>query len=218
MGGKRAKQKSDDSNCDEEDGPKELLSKYRLACSDLGLDPNDALVSSLTNQANPHCGKQILLERVANFRTSHCRSLVMAVLGRTGVEKDSKNIPNVYKALKELRILRTEVGEDGVVALADLLRLSEQKIDINFFELLECGVGPIGAKALGRGLSCGMNKSVLTLILDYNPNLACIGTVALCEGLKSNSSLKKLSLKRCGIGISGAVGRRMRNRFLVCHA
>mmetsp|Transcript_6620 Transcript_6620/g.9782 ORF Transcript_6620/g.9782 Transcript_6620/m.9782 type:complete len:354 (-) Transcript_6620:1483-2544(-) len=212
MGGKGAKQKSKNNTnvCDEgNDGPRELLSRYKTACSDQGLEPNSALVSALSNDANPNCGKQILLEKADDFRSGHCRSLVMAILGRshhqlTGVEEKSIIKANACKALKELRIWRTKLGEDGVIILADLLRLGEQNIDINFFELLECGVGPLGAKALGRSLSCGMNKSVLTLSLDYNPILACIGTTALCEGLKSNSSLKKLSLQRCNIGFGGA--------------
>jgi len=216
MAGKGAKQKSNDNInvCDEEnDGPRELLSRYKTACSDQGIEPNSSLVSTLTNDANPNCGKQILLEKADDFRSGHCRSLVMAILGRshhhlTGVEGKSIIKANSFKALKELRIWSTEVGEDGVITLADLLRLGEQDIDVNFFELLECGVGPLGAKALGRGLSCGMNNSVLTLSLDYNPTLACIGTIALCEGLKSNSSLKKLSLQRCNIGFGGATGTR----------
>ena len=48
-----------------------------------------------------------------------------------------------------------------------------------------------------------MNKSLLVLSLDFNENLGSEGVSALCGGLRTNSSLKKLSLRYCCIDKMG---------------
>ena len=45
-----------------------------------------------------------------------------------------------------------------------------------------------------------MNKSLVTLNLDFNPEIGSKGGIAaLCIGLRTNSTLKKLSLRHCSI-------------------
>jgi len=48
-----------------------------------------------------------------------------------------------------------------------------------------------------------MNNSLVTLILDSNTRLGSVGTKNLCKGICTNSRLKKLSLKYCGIDQDG---------------
>jgi len=48
-----------------------------------------------------------------------------------------------------------------------------------------------------------MNKTLLTLKLDYNNTLGSDGIIALAKGLKLNSTLQVLSLKFCGIDEKG---------------
>jgi len=48
-----------------------------------------------------------------------------------------------------------------------------------------------------------MSKSLVSLILDFNSSIGCDGFAALCNGLRLNSSLKRLSVRHCGIGCSG---------------
>lgn len=48
-----------------------------------------------------------------------------------------------------------------------------------------------------------MNKSLLSLVLDFNGNLGVDGIGALCKGLRTNSSLLKLSLRYCSIDGEG---------------
>lgn len=48
-----------------------------------------------------------------------------------------------------------------------------------------------------------MMKSLVNLNLDYNSNLGSDGVVALAKGISSNSTLKKLSLRYCGIDEKG---------------
>lgn len=48
-----------------------------------------------------------------------------------------------------------------------------------------------------------MNTTLSTLILDFNETLRSDGVAALCKGLSTNSTLKKLSLKYCNIDKDG---------------
>jgi len=57
--------------------------------------------------------------------------------------------------------------------------------------------------ALGRSLCVGMNRTLSTLVLDFNRTLGSDGVAALCKGLSTSSTLKKLSLKHCNIDERG---------------
>jgi Ran GTPase-activating protein (RanGAP) involved in mRNA processing and transport len=48
-----------------------------------------------------------------------------------------------------------------------------------------------------------MNNTLVTLILDFNRSLGSEGIENLCRGLCTNSTLKKLSVKFCGIDQNG---------------
>ena len=48
-----------------------------------------------------------------------------------------------------------------------------------------------------------MNKSLMTLKLNYNSSLGAEGVTALCRGLRTNSTLKQLHLPYCGVGPLG---------------
>ncbi len=52
-------------------------------------------------------------------------------------------------------------------------------------------------------LNIQMMKSLVNLNFDYNSNLGSDGIVALAKGISSNSTLKKLSLRYCGIDEKG---------------
>ena len=105
----------------------------------------------------------------------------------------------MYKQLQELRVWRSNIGDDGASSLAELLRLGGAEIQLQYLELTDNNITASGAFALGRSLSCMMNRSLLTLSLDYNMSLKSEGVAALCMGLRTNSTLKKLSLQYCDI-------------------
>ena len=48
-----------------------------------------------------------------------------------------------------------------------------------------------------------MNTTLSTLVMDFNRTLGSNGVEALCRGLATNSTLKKLSLKHCNIDENG---------------
>ncbi|GMI24158.1 hypothetical protein TeGR_g9572 [Tetraparma gracilis] len=97
--------------------------------------------------------------------------------------------------MQELRVWGANIGDDGASSIAELLRLGGAEIQLAYLELTNNGISAAGAFALGRSLSCMMNRSLMTLVLDYNRELGSDGCAALCRGLRTNSTLKKLSLK-----------------------
>ena len=107
------------------------------------------------------------------------------------------------KLVKSVRIWRSDVNDDGAACLAELLRLGGAEVAISYLELLDNNVGFRGAKALGTSLSHGQNRSLLTLKLDYNATLGTDGCKALCQGLRTNETLKQLHLPYCAIDGAG---------------
>ena len=107
--------------------------------------------------------------------------------------------PMLYKTLQELRIWGANIGDDGASSIAEILRLGGAEIQLQYLELTNNGITAVGAFALGRSLSCMMNLSLITLNLDYNISLGSEGVAALCQGLRTNSTLKKLSLRYCNL-------------------
>lgn len=163
-----------------------------------------------------------------------CRALVAAILGEVGFPESSTSNSDsstnegigkesklksggaggdvactVYTAFQEIRIWRSRIGNDGARAIARLLSKCDSSnngvnIKINLLDLLGNEIGPRGALSLGRSLCMGVNKSLLSLKLDFNRSLGCDGMVALAKGLKLNCTLKFLSLKFCRIGVRGS--------------
>jgi hypothetical protein len=143
-----------------------------------------------------------------------CRALVNAMIGKV----DDSSIQRPFAATKDLRILRSGIKDGGAVAISTLLFATARRKSINtalddaameqpewrieYLELADNGITSSGASSLGRALSVGMNKTLTSLVLDFNM-LMSDGVAALCKGLSTNSSLKLLSLKHCGIDEKG---------------
>lgn len=139
-----------------------------------------------------------------------CRALVNAMIGDGATQQ-------LFTATKDLRILRSGIKDGGAFAISTLLFATarrksikaaaegdvqpEWKIEI--IELVDNDISASGASAIGRGLSVGMNKSVVSLVLDFNRTLQSDGVAALCKGLATNSTLKRLSLRHCEIDEKG---------------
>ena len=226
------KKESQEEQVPPEDDPARVLDLYESQCRAIGvaLNPTDPITTSFTDTENKNFGKQILIDGDCGWSNGHCRALVLALLGRepikealsqekqsTLISSDSKctygekseneEFPKriKYRPLKEIRIWRSPISDSGAKALAELFWSAGDTIEIGVstVEIMDCPIGTDGFAAIGRALSCGMNQSIMTLNLDCNLKLGQ-GIFALCDGLKSNSSLKNLSFKRCGIDSNGA--------------
>lgn len=136
-----------------------------------------------------------------------CRALVNAMIGNINIDESS--IQHPYAATKDLRILRSGIKDGGADAISSLLfatARSDQQTEwkIEYLELTDNDISASGAYSIGRGLSVGMNKTLTSLVMDFNRTLQSDGVAALCKGLATNSTLKNLSLKHCGIDETGA--------------
>ena len=81
-----------------------------------------------------------------------------------------------YKLLSSLRLWKSNVGDDGAAAIAEVLRLGGADVKIGYLELLDNNIGPKGAMSIGQSLAQGRNLSLLTLRLDYNASLGTLTT------------------------------------------
>lgn len=109
-----------------------------------------------------------------------------------------------YKCLKNIRIWRSNINDDGAAAIAEVLRLGGADVPLLYLELIDDNIGPLGAMALGKSLSRGNNLSLLTIKLDYNSTLGTQGLINLCTGIRSNVTLKQLHACYCKISSEGS--------------
>ena len=171
--GKAKKEKALEEHGPDSD-PAALLSAYLNVCRNLGLSPHESVRRALVGDPeNPKAGRQILIESGDDTGTAAtggassplgpggCRALALAIVGggRNSPPSDVNYGPSVvFTALKELRLWRSDVGDFGAVALADMLRLNGAGLKISFLEVLDDGIGERGALALGRSLSVGVRR------------------------------------------------------------
>jgi len=78
------------------------------------------------------------------------------------------------------------------------------EVSLETVELMDNRLGPVACAALGESLMLGANRSLTSLKLDLNAGIGDEGVVALCKGLRTNRTLKKLSLGYCAVGVDGA--------------
>ncbi len=172
-----------------------LFRNYSKQCESVGISVNEAIKRALCFNENESSSSQLLIGEEP-LGSCGCRALVAAILGKCNHEATK------YTAFKEIRIWRSNLGDHGAMAMAQLLREAGPEFNLSLLELSDNNIGVQGAIALGRSLCAGMMKSLVNLNLDYNP-LTNAGVAALERGLCSNSTLKKLSLRYCLIDECG---------------
>ena len=112
----------------------------------------------------------------------------------TMLMKKSKSI--VMYCLGELSI-----QDDGVAMICDAL--AENGV-IEDLDLWLNGIGVEGARSLAKFLKANGSKSLTTLSLAGN-SIGDEGVVALADGMKSNASLRALSVSCCDFSDDGAI-------------
>jgi len=189
--------------------PEILHKNYVKECAAIGIEAYSPVKDALTNVDNPNRGKQILILQQSKvggncLGPDGCRALVNAIIAQP------------FTAAKDIRI-SSNIKDSGAAALGKLLAATTKKPSIQppdpsatqpiwqieYLELINNDIGRDGALALGRSLCVGMNKTLATLILDFNQTLGSDGLAALCKGLKTNSTLKRLSVRYCNIDERG---------------
>ena len=143
--------------------PQVLFFAYSAFCKEIGLTPHEGVKQALTNEENPNNGKQILISidedrRGNSLGPGGCRALATALLGRCPRSPRCENgKPIIYSILKEIRIWRDNINDEGTYALAEILRLGGAELQLSFLEIAYSNIGTAGAKALGKSLSIGVS-------------------------------------------------------------
>ena len=97
-----------------------------------------------------------------------------------------------------LKIDRHQIGDDGAVAFAKVLKVNNQLLAA---DLSHCGINAQGAAALADALK--INTSLRTLNLAFN-KIGFEGAILLASALKINPALTSLNLRLNTIGDKGA--------------
>jgi len=63
---------------------------------------------------------------------------------------DETLVVRSYKSLKELRVWKKSIGDDGVVSLTNLLNAVKEKIPLAYFGLIDIGLSIQGALFIRR--------------------------------------------------------------------
>ncbi|KAF4040471.1 Leucine Rich repeat [Phytophthora infestans] len=93
----------------------------------------------------------------------------------------------------------------GMKAPLQFLLQATSSVNVAYLELLDCGIGADGCKALADVLSLQKVPGLLTLNLDYNLEIGDAGVNVLIDGLFSNTTLKQLHLDYCNVGPNGCI-------------
>ena len=178
----------------EGEDPATFLSNYQKFCKLIGLTANAGVAKNLNDEEKWPVKQIIIDDEFGPLGPGGTRALMTALMGSGPGMKGGP-----YKLLECVRIWRSNAGDEGVMAIAQVLQLGGAEVKLNYLELLDNNIGPRGCMALGHALSKGSNVSLLTLNLDYNGLIGTLGTQNLCRGLRSNISLRNLSLQYCRI-------------------
>eukprot|EP00605_Chrysophyceae_sp_TOSAG23-4_P001700 GSChrysophyteH1.ASY1.ANO1.1869.1 assembled CDS len=178
----------------EGEDPATFLSNYQKFCKLIGLPANTSVAKNLNDEEKWPVKQIIIDDEHGPLGPGGTRALMTALMGSGPGMKGGP-----YKLLECVRIWRSNAGDEGVMAIAQVLQLGGAEVKLNYLELLDNNIGPRGCLALGHSLAKGGNVSLLTLNLDYNGQIGSLGVQNLCRGMRTNYSLRNLSMQYCQI-------------------
>ena len=160
--GKGKKDKKDDVPAGPESDPNVLFRNYAKQCEYIGIEVNESIKNALYNNEAENSSSQLLIgdsgagsgnttSATKPLGPSGTRALVKAILGKCDHDNKTK-----YTSLQELRIWRSNLGDHGAIAIAQLFRQAGPEHKISLVELSDNEIGVEGAVALGRSLCAGV--------------------------------------------------------------
>jgi hypothetical protein len=182
------------SKPEEIDFNENLRQNYAKACKLLGVKEDPAVAKAINPEPDA-AAPVVVIATDSALGPAGVRALAAALLARGQGFKQPG-----YKHVKALRLWRANARDSGAAAVADVLRNgAKDKVEVEMVELMDSGITPLGAGALGDALMLGANASLRTLRLDLNLGLGDAGVAALCRGLRSNRNLRVLTLSHCSL-------------------
>jgi hypothetical protein len=182
------------SKAEEIDFNDNLRQNYTKACKLLGVKEDAAVVKAINPEPDA-AAPVVVIATDSALGPAGVRALAAALLARGQGFKQPG-----YTHVKALRLWKANARDSGAAAVADVLRNgAKDKVEVEMVELMDSGITPLGAGALGGALVLGANASLRTLRLDLNLGLGDEGVAALCRGLRSNRNLRVLTLSHCSL-------------------
>lgn len=178
----------------EGEDPQVLLQNYQKFCKYVGVSVNTSITKTLNDEEHYPVEQFVIDDEFGILGPGGTRALMTSIMG---IGPNMKG--GAYKLLKSIRIWKSNIGDEGVNSICEVLRLGGADVRISYLELLDNNIGARGGIALGSALAQGNNISLLTLKLDYNSTLGTQGVANLCCGLRTNISLKQLHLQFCNM-------------------
>jgi len=174
--------------------PQIFLQNYKRYSNLIGVPIHPQIVRTLTDEEKYPVEQIIIDEENGPLGPGGTRALMTAMMGTA----PSMNGIGYY-LIKSLRFWRSNIQDEGVNSICEILRLGGSEIKLSYLELLDCNLTYRSGIALGTSLSRGNNLSLLTLKLDFNSGFGSAGLHQLCLGLRTNISLRQLHLQFCNI-------------------
>eukprot|EP00753_Platysulcus_tardus_P000846 PLAT10746.8.p1 GENE.PLAT10746.8~~PLAT10746.8.p1 ORF type:complete len:392 (-),score=176.22 PLAT10746.8:24-1169(-) len=207
-----------------------LIRNYDRVCRRIGISVDASLMAQL-HHAKEEGGqvKQLCLD--GDLGPAGARALTHALLG---MEPASRHVYGHLRALRCWRCGLTDDGVASLVQLlhvdggrggggggsggggggsgggggaagagGDEAPIGKRP-ELALLELMDNRLTDVSCALLGEALAFGGCTTLHTLQLDLNEGIGAVGVVALCAGLRSNSTLRKLSLTYCAV--EGAEG------------
>jgi hypothetical protein len=106
------------------------------------------LVANICNDEEKYPVTQLVItDEAGPIGPGGTRALMTAVMGSGPGMKGGP-----YKKLTSLRFWRTNVGDEGTNAIAEVLRLGGAEVQISYLELFDNNISIRGCMALGAGM------------------------------------------------------------------
>ena len=134
----------------EGEDPMVLLSNYQKYSKLVGLNTNAGLTKSISDEENRPLTQLVIDDENGQLGCGGTRALMTSIMGSGPGMKGGP-----YKLINSLRIWRSNIGDDGVAAIAEVLRLGGAEVKIGYLELLDNNIGPKGCTGLGQSLGQG---------------------------------------------------------------
>ncbi|EDV28880.1 NACHT, LRR and PYD domains-containing protein 5 [Trichoplax sp. H2] len=159
-----------------------LLTTYQKICKESCCPPSPKVVTDLQKYINLNK----YLVRFIIYPDANVKNYMLEPL--------IKSIRNVhYTFIKELYLWKIPLQHSHTATLALMMEKGDYKITT--LELEDCDIGAYSIARLSKSFQ---SNTLVNLVLDFN-EFGDEGVEGLCNGLKGNSSLIKLSLNYCGL-------------------
>lgn len=151
---------------------------YEELCKRTNQEPCNMVIHQLSDEEakQEFCDNNQIIIVDDSLRSSGARALATAMLtgGTTGNPGDevasvTSGHPKPFNGILALRIKSSRIGDDGLIALAEVARLGGAECPVELLELPDNQIGPRGCRSLGSALMVGLLYVDTLIRTDHGP-------------------------------------------------